>query len=376
MYGFRIPRDGSRALGGAGKERAMTNMKPRIVAWELTRRCHLKCAHCRAASADGGTGEELTTEQIVGVMDDIVAVGRPMLILTGGEPMLRADLYEIIESARERGLAVAVAPSGTLIGESEARRMVALGVHRVSVSLDGPTAAMHDEFRGVAGAFQGALRGCEACRKAGLPFQINTTLTVSNIERLEEMVTLAARLGAAAFHTFSPVPVGRGMSLARAEIAASLSREFLERLLKVYESAPIPVRVTCAPQFYRLLRERTGTGAAGREKAVGHDSFSHGCIAGRAYAFIGAEGNVQPCGYLPLSCGNVLAEGFGEIWEKSEVLRNLRDARTLKGKCSKCGMIGICGGCRARAYAVTGDYLAADPFCTYSADERNQEDGK
>ena len=356
-----------------------TNLRPRVVAWELTRRCNLRCVHCRAWSEEETGEKELSTGEILRVMDDILRVSRPLLILTGGEPMLREDLYEVIGAARERGFTTAVAPNGTLLDERAARRMVELGVHRVSISVDGATAEVHDKFRGVAGAFEGAMRGCAACREAGLPFQINTTLTVDNIEQLEGMVELAAGLGAAAFHTFSPVPVGRGKTLARKEIAAALSREFLERLLAVYERAPIPVRVTCAPQFYRLLRERRGgEGAKSRAKAVGHDSFSHGCIAGRAYVFIGAEGKVQPCGYLPVSCGNVLEEGFEAIWEKSEVLRSLRDGGALKGKCAGCGAADICGGCRARAYAVTGDYLAADPFCTYTAGgkAKGEEDEK
>ncbi len=348
-------------------------LKPRIVAWELTRRCNLKCRHCRAAEAGDTDAKELTTEQIARVMDDILTVARPLLILTGGEPLLRNDLYEIIHAGRERGFAVAVAPNGTLLDRSAAERMVKLGVHRVSISLDGPTAEIHDDFRGVAGAFEGALRGCQACRSAGLPFQINTTLTVANIEHVEAMAALTAELGAVALHTFSPVPVGRGTELDRREIEASLSQDALDRLCRLYENAPIPVRVTCAPQFYRRVRECRGLSTDARRSgstrhpAVGHDSFSHGCIAGKAYVFIGADGHVQPCGYLPVDCGNVLVEGFADVWGHSQVLRDLREPAKLKGKCGRCEAMTVCGGCRARAYALTGDYLAPDPFCTYPA---------
>ena len=355
-------------LGRRFNGRRIMNTKPRIIAWELTRRCNLKCAHCRSASTIASDTDELSTPQIISVMDAILPVARPLLILTGGEPMLRPDLFDIIAAAHDRGFTVAVAPNGTLLDEPAARKMVSLGVHRVSISLDGPTADLHDDFRGEIGAFDAVMRACQACKVAGLPFQINTTLTSRGINHLEQMVALAASLGAVALHTFSPVPVGRARELDRKEISASLSPQFLERLLHVYQNSPIPVRVTCAPQFYRLLRERTGGRVAQtRAVPVGHDSFSHGCIAGRAYVFIAANGSVQPCGYLPISCGNVLSNPFAEIWEKSETLANLRNPHSVRGKCRSCDSLAICGGCRARAYALTGDYLAPDPFCNYQS---------
>ncbi len=359
----------------------MTNDKLRIVAWELTRRCNLSCLHCRAAGTVPDERAELTTGQILSVMDDVARIAHPLLILTGGEPMLRDDLYEIIAAARERAFHVAVAPNGTLLSEAAARKMVVLGVHRVSISLDGATAEFHDAFRQVSGAFDAAVEACRNCLSAGLPFQINASLTARNLDQVEPLLELATQLRAAAFHVFVTVPVGRGRELTDEELSAPLEEEFLERLCDVYEQSPIPIRVTCAPQFYRILREKkvSGTFLNGNvahvvkkvpdtfftHVAVGPDSFSRGCIAGRRYVFISSVGDVQPCGYLPLSCGSVLNEGFTEIWEGSEILRNLRDQTALQGKCRDCDYAAVCGGCRARAYAKTGNYLAQDPYCTY-----------
>ena len=331
----------------------------RIVAWELTRRCNLSCVHCRAAAADEPVEGELTTAQVVSVMDDIARVARPLVILTGGEPMLREDLFEIIRAGRTRGFTIAVASNGTLLDETAARRMKRAGVHRVSISLDGAGARSHDAFRGVPGAFEAAMKGCRACRAVGLPFQINTTVTARNVDEVEPLLRLAAEVGAVAYDVFMLVPVGRGEDLADVELSAPAQERLLNWLYEQYRRAPIPVKATCAPHFQRILRQR------GESEGIRVDTTSRGCLAGRSFVFIGNTGEVQPCGYLPIRCGNVLAEGFAEIWKTSEVFRKLRDDGALSGKCGRCEYVEVCGGCRARAYAGTGDYLGPEPFCSY-----------
>ncbi len=331
---------------------------PRLIAWELTRACPLACRHCRASAQAEADSNELTPDEARQVLEKLAAWAKPLLILTGGEPMLREDLWDLVPRARELGLPVALAPCGMLVDEAAARRMVEAGIRMISLSLDGPTAEAHDAFRGVEGAFDGVMRAVDAARAAGLPFQVNTTVTRANAASLPQMLALARRLGAACFNPFLLVPTGRGKALAAQELSAEAYEEALRFLAEAEKQADVPIRVTCAPHYQRVRVE------AGLEPVK---PGSAGCLGGKSFAFISHTGVVQICGFLDVACG-ALREAdydFRRVWEGSEVLRRVRNVDSYGGACGVCEYRRVCGGCRARAFAATGDYLAEEPLCGY-----------
>jgi AdoMet-dependent heme synthase len=338
----------------------------RLVAWELTRNCNLNCIHCRAAADKGPHAGELDTDACLRVLDDIREVGRPVIILTGGEPLMRPDIFDIARYGNDKGLRMVMAPNGTLITEENAKEMVASGIQRISVSLDGATAETHDRFRQVEGAFAGALQGVEWVKKAGLEFQVNTTITQQNFGELPRIQELAVELGAVAHHIFLLVPTGRGKYILDGEISAQQYEETLNWFYDQRDKVPLQLKATCAPHYYRILRERARQeGKRVTFKTHGLDAVTRGCLGGTGFCFISNVGVVQPCGYLNVEAGNVTKTPFFDIWRHSEVFNNLRDFKKLKGKCGRCEYKRVCGGCRARAYEATGDYLAEEPLCSY-----------
>lgn len=349
---------------------------PRLIAWELTRSCNLNCQHCRAAAHSGPYAGELSYDEITRTIDNIAARFSPIMILTGGEPLLRPDILDIIRYTRDAGLRPVLATCGTELTEERARDLVEAGIQRISVSIDGPDAASHDGFRGVPGAFEASLAGLEAARKAGLPFQINTTVTKRNMDQVEAILELAVSLGAVAFHPFLLVPTGRGKDL-ESELLDPL--EYERVLIRVYElrdSTPIPFKPTCAPHYYRILRQRETS--AGRDVTLethGLDAMSKGCMGGISFAFISHVGTIQICGFLDEPAGDLRESDydFGRIWDESPLFLQLRDFSTYKGDCGLCEYQRWCGGCRARAYATTGDYLDEEPFCAYTPEGRRMK---
>ncbi len=325
----------------------------RMIAWELTRACNLACRHCRASALACAPPGELTTQEALALLDDIAAFAQPTIILTGGEPLLRADLYDLARHTTDVGLRPVVATNGSLLDAAAARRLAAAGVRRISVSLDGADAAHHDSLRGVPGAFDASLRGLAAAREAGLPFQINTTVTTNNADQLPAIYQLAIRLGAVAHHIFLLVPTGRAAALRGMELDAPRYEAILGWLADQYAGSPIEIRATCAPHFYRILRQR------------GIPTQARGCLAGQSFCFISHLGDVQPCGYLDRQVGNVRQKSLREIWESAELFRDLRDHSAYGGKCGSCGFLAVCGGCRARAYEATGDPLGPEPLCAH-----------
>ncbi len=325
----------------------------RMIAWELTRACNLACRHCRASATSCTPPGELSTQEAFALLDDIASFAQPTIILTGGEPLLRADLFDIARHATERGLRSVAATNGSLLDAAAARRLVEAGVRRISVSLDGSDAASHDSLRGVPGAFEQALRGIGCARDAALPFQLNTTVTTDNADQLPAIHELAIRLGAAAHHVFLLVPTGRAASLRGMELDARRYEAILNWLADRFVSSPIEIRATCAPHFYRILRQR------------GVATQARGCLAGQSFCFISHTGDVQPCGYFDVQVGNIRQKSLREIWEKAELFRDLRDHAAYGGKCGSCEFLRVCGGCRARAYEATGDPLAPEPLCAY-----------
>ncbi len=347
----------------------------RLVFWELTAACNLKCKHCRAEATESFVKGELTTEQIISVARDIRKFADPIMILTGGEPLVRKDFFEIARECTSIFSRVALATNGTLINNSLSEKIKDTGIQRVSISIDGSNKLTHDEFRGEKGSFDAAINGAKAITQSELSLQINTTITKSNVDELEDILKLALKLKADAFHVFILVPVGCGVEISDDQ---RLNPEKLEETLKwlldkfIQYKDTIHIKATCAPQYYRLLHSAMKNHKQDLQpNKKGHphgmSAITRGCLAGSSVCFISRKGDVQPCGYLPLKVGNVLDNKLEEIWNESEVFNNLRTPQSLKGKCKPCEYRKICQGCRARAYAETKDYLSEDPDCLYTS---------
>lgn len=353
---------------------------PRLIFWETTAGCNLRCIHCRRIEAAGGLlPEDLTTAESRALIDQIAALDSPIFVLSGGEPLLRPDIFALARYASDRGLRTALATNATLIDRPAARRVLAAGVQRVAVSLDGATARTHDSFRGLPGSYAAALSGIDCLRAEGISVQINTTVARHNVEELPDIFALALSLGADALHVFLLVPVGCGVDIADEQM---ISPQEYERVLEwVWErdqEGPLELKATCAPHYLRVVRQqpaerrREPAAIAARpaiEGARGHARGLHaltkGCLAGSGVCFVSHRGEVFPCGYLPLRAGSIREQPLREIWERAPVFEALRDPDAVGGKCGVCEFRRVCGGCRARALGMSGDYMAEEPFCVY-----------
>ncbi|MBF0467607.1 MAG: heme b synthase [Desulfamplus sp.] len=338
----------------------------RLVAWETTRRCNLSCVHCRAAAEDHVYENELDTAAAMTLMDQIRDAGQPIVILTGGEPLLREDIFDIAAYGTKIGLRMVMAPNGTMITPENAIKMKESGIKRISISLDGSTKESHDKFRGVDGAFEGALNGIDFAKDAGLEFQINTTITKTNLEEIPKILALAESLGAVAHHIFLLVPTGRGKYIVDQEIDAKEYEKTLNWFYDQRDKTTLQLKATCAPHYYRILRQRAkDEGKKVTFESHGLDAVTRGCLAGTGFCFISHIGEVQTCGFLDVKCGDITKSTFKDVWQGSEVFKNLRDFNSLDGKCGICEYRKVCGGCRARAYESKENYMAEEPLCTY-----------
>jgi heme b synthase len=346
---------------------------PHVVAWESTVACNLACVHCRASAQATPEPDELTTEEVFELIDQLAEFSRPIFIISGGEPLMRPDIFDIAAYGTQRGLRVAVSPNGTLITREVVRKFGEAGVRRISVSIDGSTAERHDAIRGVPGAFDGAMEGLAACRKARLGFQLNTTVMRQTRDDLPAVRDLAVRIGAEAWHVFMLVPTGRGKI--DDEISPQGYEKMLHDIYQMTKDSPIPIRVTCGPHFMRIVAQNRRKDrqepnlVRPRGRNQGHpdslDRTTRGCLAGDGYCFISYRGDVTPCGYFPVVAGNVRQQPFKEIYLDSPLFRSLRDLGQYEGRCGVCEFVRVCGGCRARAYSVTGNYLAEEPYCVH-----------
>ena len=365
----------------------------RLVFWETTKACNLTCRHCRAVPRRSIGPTELTTRRAFDLIDDIAAVAKPVMVLSGGEPLFRPDLFDIGAYGVETGFRMALATNGTLVTPKVAAKIADAGFSRVAISLDGARPETHDAFRGLPGSHRLALRGLQNLRAEGVSIQINSTVARHNVQELPAMLDLALAIGADALHLFMLVPVGCGLEIAPAQM---LPADEYERVLHWFDeqskTCPIDLKATCAPHYYRIRAQRieeerargdrtstfiapgTKAKAAPAFTAHGHPGGGHGqalsamtrgCLAGTSVCFISNEGAVYPCGYLPVSAGDTREQRFADIWNGSPVFADLRDSDALEGKCGVCRYQSLCGGCRARAYAATGSFLAEEPFCAY-----------
>lgn len=338
----------------------------RLVAWETTRNCNLNCAHCRASATMGPYSGELDTAASFRLLDQIREVGQPIVILTGGEPLLRPDIFDIAKYGADKGLRMVMAPNGTLVNDENAAKMAASGIQRISISLDGSTRERHDSFRGVPGAYDAAMNGIQSAKKAGIEFQINTTISKLNYNQIPAILKLAEDLGAVALHIFLLVPTGRGKYIIDQEISSEEYETTLNWFYDQRDKTRLQLKATCAPHYYRILRQRAkADGKSVSFQTHGLDAVTRGCLGGTGFCFISHTGVVQPCGFLDLNSGDVTRQSFADVWNHSEIFTALRNYSNLKGKCGACEYKGVCGGCRARAYEATGDYLAEEPLCNY-----------
>jgi heme b synthase len=357
----------------------------RLMFWETTKACNLRCQHCRAVPEQAIGPNVLTTAESFAFMDEIAKVTRPVLILSGGEPLYRPDIFDIGAYGKALGFRMALATNGTLITPALATQIVDTGFSRVAISLDGAKAATHDRFRGIPGSHAKAINGIRQLRERGMSVQINSTVARHNVAELPDMLDLALSLGADALHIFMLVPVGCGVEIAEREM---LPTDEYERVLQWFydrsKDVEIDLKATCAPHYFRVRAQRIQEERAGGDRStpfIAHgtrlkaapdpaggrplSTMTRGCLAGTSVCFVSHTGDVYPCGYLPVSAGNVRQTPFGDIWRGADVFQRLRNPEAYGGKCGECRYQGICSGCRARAYAETGDYLAEEPYCSY-----------
>lgn len=342
---------------------------PKWIAWEITRRCNLKCVHCRSSSEmEVGEHPDFSFEQAKSILDDISSYANPVMVLSGGEPLLRKDVFEIAKYGDSKGLRMCLATNGTLVNQDICDRIKGADIKMVSLSLDGAKAETHDDFRNQKGAFDGTMNAIRLFNKNNIPFLINSSFTVRNREEIPEIYKLVKSLGATAWYMFMIVPTGRGEDIMEELIPEQVYDEILEWHYEMEkEEDELLMRPTCAPHYYRIVRQKAKEEGSNfkRRNLKFSTGGSKGCLAGQLICLIDVDGEVLPCSYFPKSAGNVLKTPFKTIWEDSEFFKELRDFKNYKDNCGRCEYVNVCGGCRARAYAMSGDYLAQEPFCSY-----------
>lgn len=338
-----------------------SNRRPLVLIWELTQACDLACKHCRAEANDCRHPDELTTAEGKQLLSDISEFGDGQLVvLSGGDPLYRDDLIELIEHGRSAGLNMTLTPSGTSsLTEDRVRELAATGLKRMALSIDGPTPARHDEFRQEQGSFEQTMQAAKAANDAGLPLQINTTVCGETVDGLREMRSLVESLEAVLWSVFFLVPIGRGEVLESIEPAKA--EAVMRWLYQVSKSAPFGIKTTEAPHYRRVSAQLS---PASSERRNGTQRRS-GIIAGDGFAFVSHTGELYPSGFLPQSAGNVRSHDIVSLYRDAELFTSLRDRSSLHGKCGACEFKHLCGGSRSRAYAHTGDPFASDPLCPY-----------
>jgi len=346
------------------------DFEPKWLAWEITRRCNLKCVHCRSSSELAVEGHpDFSLDEAKRVLDDIASYASPVVVLSGGEPLLRKDVFDIAAYGVGKGLRMCLATNGTLVTEEICGKIKEVGIKMVSLSLDGASAPIHDDFRSQPGAFDGTLNAAALFKKHDIKFLINSSFTKRNKDEIPKIYKLAKELGATAWYMFMIVPTGRGEDIMEELIPPQMYEELLEWHYEMEKGEDeLLVRPTCAPSYYRVVLQKA--------KAEGSDykrrnlqfstGGSKGCLAGQLICLIDVDGNILPCSYFPKAAGNIREQSFKDIWENSSLFQEMRDFKSYKGRCGSCEYVNVCGGCRARAYAVSGDYMAEEPFCNHT----------
>lgn len=341
---------------------------PFLVIWETTQACDLACKHCRASAQPNRDAGELTTEEAKGLLWQVKRMGDPLLVFTGGDPLKRGDLFELLAYSVALGLRTTVTPSATpLLTPDAIRRFKDCGVARMAISIDGPNATMHDEFRQVSGSFQTSIDALQAAGACGLETQINTTVTRGNMGRLGEIAGLVAESGARLWSVFFLVVTGRAQI--EDDLTAEEYEEVFEFLYETSLTAPFDIKTTEAQHYRRYAaqrRKRDGVASGGRRgEAPQAIARQAGINDGKGFVFVSHKGEIYPSGFLSITAGNVRNVELGEAYRNAPLFLSLRDSSQLDGKCGECEYKNLCGGSRSRAFALTGDYLASDPRCVH-----------
>lgn len=323
-----------------------------IVSWNTTNQCNMYCSHCYR-EAGKKAYDELDTAEARKLLQEIASAGFKIMIFSGGEPLMRSDIIELVSYASSLGMRPVMGSNGTLLTRGLAMELKKAGLMGIGISLDSISYVKHDGLRCYPGGWKEALRGMENSKAAGLPFQIHTTVLNWNRDEITSITDLAVEMGAVGHHIFFLVPTGRGANIAEDSLSTMEYEELLSRLLDKQSQVKIEIKPTCAPQFMRIAKQK---GLNLR--------FSKGCLAGTSYCIISPTGNVQPCAYLNISAGNIRETPFDRIWQESKIFRELR-TEEYGGGCGSCRYKSVCGGCRARAYYYHGDYMAGEPRCLY-----------
>ncbi|MEJ6949817.1 putative heme d1 biosynthesis radical SAM protein NirJ2 [Natronospora cellulosivora (SeqCode)] len=324
-----------------------------IISWNTTKECNLYCKHCyRDSGPKKREKDELTTAEGKSLLNEIAKAGFKIMIFSGGEPLLRDDIYQLVEHAASLGMRPVFGSNGMFITKEVAHKLKVAGTAGMGISLDSVKPEVHDEFRQLKGAWQQAVSGIKNCIEAGIRVQINTTITDINYDEFEDITDFVIDLGVKAHHPFFLVPTGRGKEIEQDSIRAKRYHQMIDRIMEKQKDVEIELKPTCAPQFMVVAKEK--------EMKM---RYSRGCIAGTAYCCILPNGDVHICPYLPVKVGNIREIPFSKIWSEAEIFKDLR-TMDYKGNCGDCNHINICGGCRARAYYYSnGDYMAEEPWC-------------
>lgn len=339
---------------------------PRIVIWEMTRACALSCQHCRAEAIPYRDPSELTTPEAFALVDAVRECGKPIFVLTGGDPLMRDDIYKVVEYGTYRGLRMAVSPSATgRLTRTALERLARAGCKRVSLSIDAPTAEMHDTFRGVTGSFNRTLDAAHAARELGVELQINTTVSRFNSKHLTQISSLLEMLDVALWSAFFLVPVGRGQ-LSQMLDAGETEVAFNE-IYRIARRVPFAVKTTEAPHYRRYVAQKQASAPPRERPTKAHQPWTEFAAIGegKGFVFISHTGEICPSGFLPYPLGNVRTENLLEVYRNDPLMRRLRAPETFGGKCGVCEFRQLCGGSRSRAFAVSGDAFAEEPSCAY-----------
>jgi len=349
-----------------GRYRMNFDQAPMLVIWEVTQACDLACVHCRASAQSERNPDELTTEQGYRLLDEIRSFGEPLMVFTGGDPLKRPDLYDLIRYAVKIGLRTNVTPSATpLLTAKAIEGFKEAGITRMAISLDGPDAASHDDFRGIPGTFDTAMFALRHARDIGLDTQLQTTVTRRNMARLPEVAEIAREVRTKMWSLFFLIVTGR--ALENMDLAAAEYEQVFEFMYDLSKTAPFGIKTTEAMHYRRYVAQRIKAehGVTENANAKGVAWRTAGVSDGKGFVFVSHQGEIFPSGFLPVSGGNVLQDSLTDVYRNSGLFRTLRDTTQREGKCGICEYQKVCGGSRSRAYAFTGDYLAEDPRCIY-----------
>jgi len=346
------------------------DFEPKWIAWEITRRCNLHCVHCRSSSELEAQGHpDFSFEEAKRVLADISSYASPVIVLSGGEPLLRADVFDIAKYGGSKGLRMCLATNGTLVTDEICRKIKDADIKMVSLSVDGSTAGVHDNFRNSPGAFEATMNAARLFKENGIKFLVNSSFTKRNQKEIPKVMKLVRELGATAWYMFMIVPTGRGEDIMDELISLEDYEDILAWHYEMEKNEKdMLIRPTCAPSYYRVvLQKAKEQGDDFKRRSLKFSTGgSKGCLAGQLISLMDVDGNLLPCSYFPLAAGNIREKSFQDIWENSGLFKELRDFKSYKGKCGACEYVNVCGGCRARAYAMTGDYMEAEPFCSHT----------